>query len=124
MSKKSMIQFADTMLSRSTFLRDYCRDLEEYVDPQAPLPISLLGYFGSQIAANFDVISPDEWATLSAMIEQGLASNDEDVGIAIATGLIEGLVHRAEAIENLWPRIEASLGSKARNYADAYRKSE
>ena len=124
MSIESMMRFADLMLSRSAFLRDRCGDLEEYTDPEHPLPISLLGRFGGEIATNFDTISPGDWATLSAMIEQGLASDDEDVGTAVATGLIEGLIHRAETVENLWPRIEAGLGSGARSYADAYRKAE
>lgn len=95
-----MMHFADAMLSRSAFLRDHCRDLEEYTDPEHPLPISLLSRFGGEIAANFDTISPGEWAMLSAMIEQGLASDDEDVGTAVATGLIEGLIHRAETVED------------------------
>ncbi len=124
MSYKSMMGFAESMLASSAFLRDNCRDLQEFEDPEQPLAIPLLGYLGGEIAKNFDAISSNEWATLSAMIEQGLASNDEDIGTAVATGLIEGMVHRAEAIDNLWPRIEASLGSKARSYADAYRSAE
>ena len=123
MSYNSMMRFAMSMHSRSTFLRDHCRDLEEYTDPEYPLAICLLGHFGGVIATNFDEISPGEWAALSAMIEQGLASDDEDVGTAVATGLIEGLIHRAETVANLWPRIEAALGSEARSYADAYRKA-
>lgn len=124
MSKESMMQFANNMLSRSAFLRDNCQDLEEYSDPECPLPISLLGYFGRQIARQYDALAPEEWALLSALIEQGMASGDDDVSTAVATGLIEGLIHRAEAVEGLWPRIEASLGSLARGYADAYRNAD
>ena len=124
MSYKSMMRFAESMLSHSAFLRGQCHDLDDYRDPEAPLAIPLLGHFGVTIAANFDTIPPGEWKTLSAMIEQGLASGDEDVGTAVATGLVEGLIHRAETVENLWPRIEAALGSAARSYADAYRKAE
>lgn len=124
MSKESMMQFADNMLSRSAFLRDHCQDLEEYSDPECPLPISLLGYFGGQIAKRYDALAPEEWALLSALIEQGMASEDDDVSTAVATGLIEGLIHRAEAVEGLWPRIEAGLGSLTRGYADAYRNAD
>ena len=119
-----MMRFADNMLSRSAFLRDNCQDLEEYNDPKCLLPISLLGSFSGQIAKQYDALAPEEWALLSALIEQGLASDDEDVKTAVSTGLIEGLIHRAEAVEGLWPRIEAGLGSLARSYADAYRNAD
>lgn len=124
MRYKSTIIFAESMLARSTFLREHCHNLEEYTDPECPLPISFLGYFGTTIAAHFDALPPGEWAVLSAMIEEGLASEDEEIGTAVATGLIEGLIHRAEAIETLWPRIEAALGPEAREYADAYRNMD
>ena len=52
MSKESMMQFADNMLSRSAFLRDNRQDLEECSDPECPLPVSMLGYFGGQDAAS------------------------------------------------------------------------
>ena len=124
MSKESMMQFADHMLIESAFLRDNCRDLEEYRDPEEPLPISLLGHFGGEIAKQYDAIGPEEWRRLSALIEQGLASEDSDIGTAVATGLIEGLIHRAEVVEGLWSRIEAALGPQARSYADAYRNAD
>lgn len=124
MSKESMMRFADQMLSESAFLRDNCRDLEEYRDPEEPLPISLLGHFGGEIAKQYDTIGHEEWRRLSDLIEQGLTSGDSDVGTAVATGLIEGLIHRAEAIEGAWPKIELGLGPLARSYADAYRNAD
>ena len=120
MSSQSMMQFAEYMLSRSKFLRDHCTHLESFRNPECLLPIPMLGQFGQRIAVNFDAIPSGEWASLSAMIEEGLTSDDDDVGTAVATGLIEGLIHRAEDVETLWPRIEASLGPEARSYADAY----
>lgn len=120
MSKESMMQFANDMLSRSAFLRDNCQDLKEYTDPECLLPISLLGYLGGQIAGQYDTLASREWALLSALIEQGMASEDDDVSTAVATGLI----HRAEAVEGLWPKIEVGLGSLARSYADAYRNAD
>lgn len=119
-----MMQFANDMLSRSAFLRDNCQDLKEYTDPECLLPISLLGYFGGQIAGQYDTLASREWALLSALIEQGMASEDDDVSTAVATGLIEGLIHRAEAVVGLWPKIEVGLGSPARSYADAYRNAD
>lgn len=119
-----MMQFADNMLSRSAFLRNNCATLEEYSDPECPLPISLLGYFGGQIARRHDTLAPEDWVVLSALIEQGLVSDDDDVRTAVKTGLIEGLVHYAEAVEGLWPRIEVGLGFLARSYADAYRNAD
>ena len=121
MSKNSMMRFAENMLSGSAFLLKDCRDTDDFTDPKYPLPTALLGSFGREIANNYDTITSCEWVSLSAMIEEGLASDDGDVGTAVATGLIEGMIHRAEAIENLWPRIEAGLGPRARSYADAYR---
>lgn len=115
-----MMHFAEYMLSSSAFLREHCCDTEEYMDPECPLPIALLGKFGGEIAENYDVITPNEWKSLSATIEEGLASDNNNVSTAVATGLIEGMIHRAEAVENLWSRIEAGLGPRARSYAQAY----
>ncbi len=124
MSKESMMKFTDQMLSESAFLRDNCRDLEQYRDPEEPLPISLLGHFGGEIAKRYDTIGLEEWRRLTDLIEQGLASDDTDVGTAVATGLIEVLIHRAEAVDGLWPKIEQGLGSQARSYAAAYRNAD
>lgn len=122
MSKSSMMQFAENMLSSSAFLRKHCHDIYDFTDPEYPLPTALLGSFGREIANNYDIITSCEWISLSRMIEDGLASDDDEVGTAVATGLIEGMIHRAEAIEDLWPRIEANLGPRARSYAEAYRR--
>lgn len=112
----------EAMLSASAVLRGECRSLVDEAEPHCPLPTVLMGEMGQVVAEGWDAIPADEWTRLSALIEGALASDDDDLGTAVATGLIEGLIHRAEAIGGLWPRVEAALGPEARDYADAYRR--
>ena len=120
MSTGSVMQFADDMLSKSAFLQEYCSDQKIYRDPGEELPLSMLGYFGKEIASHYEAIAPAELRIILHMIEQGVQSRDSDIGDAVATGLIEGMIHRAEGIEGKWEKMEADLGPEARKYADAY----
>lgn len=118
--------FAKKMIVESRFLsqRYLDIDLTPWTDfDNRLLPIPLLSSFGGDIAREFEIISPDEWTELVALIEKGLTSHDDDISTAVATGLVEALVNVAELEEGRWPRIDAVLGPEARGYADAYRNA-
>lgn len=121
---KSAMDYAENMLSKSEFLRTHCKDVNDYRDPEDPMPTLLLASFGLQMAAHFEQISSAEWNVLVRLIEEGVSNEDKDVGEAVATGLLEAMVNYAEATEGLWPEIEARLGPEALDYADAYRKAD
>ncbi len=121
---KSAMDYAESMLSKSEFLRTHCNDVNEYRDPEEPMPTLLLASFGLQMAAHFEQIPPAEWKALVRAIEEGVSNKDKDIGEAVATGLLEAMVNYAEATEGLWPEIEARLGPEARDYVEAYRKAD
>jgi hypothetical protein len=124
MSIQSMLQFAEEMLAKSAFLQEHCHDLEQHRDPGEETPIGMMGDFGLEIASGYETMTPAERTLILGLIEQGLLSHDEDVSTAVATGLIEGLIHRAEVIDGRWEKIEPDLGPEARAYADAYRNAD
>lgn len=123
MSENAAMTYAEEMLARSPFLRNQCRDLEEFRDPGEPMPISMLGCFGTALAEDFASVPPAEWERLSDFIEEGMSARGDDVRTAVATGLIEDMVNTAERIEGAWPEIGISLGPLAGHFANAYRSS-
>ena len=90
------------------------------MDPDDPTPIFACGLFAKEIVRHFDEIEPEGCKNLSAMIDDGVMSSDEDVSTMIVTGLIKGLVNKAEEIDGLWPRMRAALGPEARRFGDLY----
>ena len=124
MSLETARKFAQDMIAKSDFLSERFIDLSSWTDLEGGLlPLSLMSGFGIQMVQDFNSISEKEWSELVALIEEGLTSGDEYIDTAVATGLIEAIVHFAEPIEGLWPRIDAALGPEARAYADAYRNA-
>jgi hypothetical protein len=123
MNHLSMCSFAQYMISQSNFLAARYVDLSYWLDPESPMPFVLIADFGHKIAQEFESIGEKDWSELVSLIEEGLNSEDEYIETAVATGLIEAIVHVAEPIHGLWPRIDAALGPEARAYAEAYRNA-
>ena len=119
MNHLSMCSFAQYMISQSNFLAARYVDLSYWLDPESPMPFVLIADFGHKIAQEFESIGEKDWSELVSLIEEGLNSEDEYIETAVATGLIEAIVHVAEPIHGLWPRIDSALGPEARAYAEA-----
>ena len=77
MSSEAAIKLAELMISRSPFLRERCKDIAQYTDPDCPLPVNFHGEIGWQIAKDYDALPAWERAEISALIESGLASSDD-----------------------------------------------
>ena len=88
--------------------------------PEEPPVTTLFAAVGYEIAESFD--SNDEAVNRSvfSLIEQGMDSADPLLGVAVATGLIEGMATRAAQVDGLWTRIASQLGPKSLSHANAW----
>lgn len=87
--------------------------------PSSPPAIPILGAIGQEISENFGDFSEIQKRELLSLIEQYLVLEDEDISSAIATGLIEGLLHKAEDEDKL-SEVLLFLGPESRKYAEAW----
>jgi hypothetical protein len=58
---------------------------------------------------------------LFAAIEAGMVSANTVVSTALATGLVEALVSRADNSPGLWEEIESLMGPSSKRHAVAWR---
>ena len=88
--------------------------------PDEPPVTILFAAVGCEVAESFD--SNDEAVNRSvfSLIEQGMDSADPLLGVAVATGLIEGMATRAAQVDGLWARITPHLGPKSLSHANAW----
>lgn len=86
-----------------------------------PLPVTtLFAAVGYEVAESFDSNDEAVNRSLFALIEQGMGSADPMLGVAVATGLIEGMATRAAQVDGLWERITPQLGPKSLSHANAW----
>lgn len=88
--------------------------------PEKPPITILFSAIGYSIAESFDSNDVLSNQTLFALIENGVSSDDLMLGTAVATGLIEGMVTRAQQIDGLWERMAPSLGQGSLQHATAW----
>lgn len=86
-------------------------------DPPVTILFAALGY---RIAETFDRTGADARRRVFSLIEQAMASDDPDLGTAVATGLIEALATHAAQSEPLWKRMAPWLGPLSKQHAEAW----
>lgn len=88
--------------------------------PEKPPVTILFSAIGYRLAEDFDCIDIQSNRELFTLIEEGVGSNDLLLSTAVTTGLIEGMVTRAQQIEGLWERMASSLGQRSFQHAMAW----
>lgn len=88
--------------------------------PEEPPVTTLFAAVGYEVAESFDSNNEAVNRSLFALIEQGMDSADPMLGVAVATGLIEGMATRAAQVDGLWARIIPQLGPKSLSHANAW----
>ena len=114
------LDFSAKFVEAAPALREAVSDLFLYWEPDSPPVTSLYGVIGKDVAAKFDGFSHFEKEKIFALIEEALRGDDEMLGNAVATGLLEALVIRVGEDLGLWSRIDIYLGAEAREYVDAW----
>jgi hypothetical protein len=88
--------------------------------PEEPPVTTLFAAVGYEIAESFDSNDEAVNRSLFALIEKSMDSADPMLGVAVATGLIEGMATRAAQVDGLWARITPQLGPKSLSHANAW----
>ncbi|WP_428377504.1 hypothetical protein [Lichenicoccus sp.] len=88
-----------------------------YWDPDEPPDTTLLADLGRQIVDDFPSVGDAINDQLLLEIEGAMASGDEDLIIAVATGMIEAMVGRANRL-GTWNDIRPRLGKLSGDHAD------
>jgi len=91
----------------------------DYWSPDEP-PITIaFAEIGHAIVDEIDAFDSAAQQAMFQMIEVGISSDDEQLSTAVATGLIEGMVGRANRRGN-FPEFLAKLGPNSRSHAVAW----
>lgn len=96
------------------------RETIKYWSPEDPPVTIVFGEIGDRIVEDFDAIEPGTKRTLFRRIEEGMASEDEELGTAVATGLIEAMIGKASHLGKNWEMFRPHLGPLTRSHADAW----
>jgi len=95
------------------------RETIEYWAPELP-PITIAyAEIGTKLVDIFDALDPNTRRSIFALVETGMQSDDEAVGTAVATGLIEALVGHASRLGR-WEHVGEELGPLSKSHADVW----
>ncbi len=113
------LNFAERLGTLLLLFQPVMHNAEEFWFPDKPPAVVLLGNLGTAFATGFRTLSAHDRKTVAEQVKNGMTGEADYAGTAVATGLIEALIHDAEA-SGTWPEIEATLGSLSRSFATAY----
>lgn len=112
--------FIKAVVNLSPAVRATVLDTRRYWAPDEPPLTILFGEIGARIADDFDSSEVGNARQIFALIESAMASNNEQLITAVATGLIEGLVSRVDLQTEKWQRIRQAFGTLSRRHAEAW----
>lgn len=96
------------------------RCLQEW-GAQTPPDTIIFTEIGRAIGARFSAFTAEEQRRLFVGIEEGMLSHDAALRTAMATGLVEALVAKADKSPDLWSDFEKLLGTTSMEHALAWR---
>src|ERR1041385_4567383 len=86
---------------------------------EVPPDTIIFAEVGDAIAENLAALSPELRQEIFTGIEAGVVSQNAALSTAMATGLVEALVTRADKRPELWLEIEKLLGAASKKHAVA-----
>ncbi|MCQ8230190.1 MULTISPECIES: hypothetical protein [Pantoea] len=119
--KKKTDEFISFVIDRNEFLKNDVKKCLEYWMPDAPAPILLFSLVGKSIVKHLSFFNENEKLSLFQHIELGMTSDNEELAIAVATGLVEALVTASDANESVWKEIEYYLQVESKKHALAWK---
>lgn len=114
-------EFISFVIDRNEFLKNDVKKCLEYWMPDAPVPILLFSLVGKSIVKHLSFFNENEKLSLFQHIELGMTSDNEELAIAVATGLVESLVTASDANESVWKEIEYYLQVESKKHALAWK---
>lgn len=110
-------EFIEKMCLLSPRLVDAHKETIDWWKPDVPPVTIAFGDIGQRIV---DDLSATDAATNDAifrLIEEGMTSDDDELGRAVATGLIEAMVGRAAHL-GILDQVRTHFGKLSRSHAD------
>lgn len=112
--------FINALINQSVALRSAYEKILEYWRPDEPPITTLFAALGDRIAENFEITEPDVNKRIFELIESGMASGDQRLITAVATGLIEALISMMASKEKDLTKLMQALGGLSRKHAKAW----
>ncbi|QPF85087.1 hypothetical protein IC762_01765 [Bradyrhizobium genosp. L] len=112
-------RFLSEVVEFSPSLAEVYRETIKYWAPDLPPITVAYAEIGRKFADIFEELDPNTRASIFALVEAGMQSDDEAIGTAVATGLIEALVGRAWRTGR-WEHVREELGPLSKSHADAW----
>ena len=91
-----------------------------YWHPDEPPLTTAFSEVGRKIMLEFTNLNRELRSSIFALIEEGMASADDELGIAVATGLIEGLIGTAARADVSLEDLLFELGPLSKVHAEAW----
>ena len=113
-------EFIDKLISCSIALQAKHKEILREWTPDAPPITTLFAALGAQIARDFCNGNRQNIRRISLLIEQAMESDDAQLVTAVATGLIEALVTKANKADGCWQDLVSQLGPRSRHHAQSW----
>jgi len=114
--------YLDELAKELKFIQPTINSCVEYWSPEEPPVTVLFGEIGDSIVQNIESLPEGALKACFNLIESGMTSRGEDIGTAVATGLIESMVTKSDGDPQLWNRLEELFGAVSKIHANAWRK--
>lgn len=93
----------------------------DYWAPDEPPITTIFSELGSRIIQDLYTSDAEVNRRIFRMIEDAMASGDDELRTAVGTGLIEAVIARTDGNEQLWRDVESMFGDRSLEYAQAWR---
>ncbi len=121
---RDMKKYIDYIYCLIDIVPDLQKGIEEtYPDWKEDLIfVSVLGFIGIYIFDNYELISKDRLSKLFTLIEESVHHEDEYIGTAVATGLLEAMVNKGDKNSEKWRGVWQHFGKESKEYIKAWNK--
>ena len=111
-----------TLISDIPALNKQLQNCIRWWEPDSPPSTIAYGEIGRAIGEHLAEIPGKEQVRIFADIETSMASSNEDLAVAVATGLFEALLTQADKNPKLWTELGKLFGAASARYAMAWRE--
>ena len=119
--KPSCLNFVNAFVDQSLDLKlAHQKMLDEWMPENPPLTI-LFGALGDQVIENLSGREEAANRRIFQLVETAMASDDEELRTAVATGLIEAVVTKTDGKEALWQYALSLFGDLSKKHAEWWR---
>jgi hypothetical protein len=111
--------FTDALIRVLPYLSEVHQRTVDYWSPDEPPVTILFADLGRAISDGFEGLDEKKRVEIFELIESGINSDDEVLGTAVATGLIEAMLGRAYRI-NIWGKMEKYFIGSSKRHAQVW----